>query len=188
MQKLFLTFIILLSCVTAFAQTKTDPKIVSKLDKRRIDLEKRIAKEVDPEKRKELIRMDYQTQDYYLRNDVKLEMLRQNFPEYAKQVEYYQSLPKEVKEKRLEEAEKYQMSRSSEVFGDFETTWDSLTDDQKSKVCSDSVGLCLEKSQIGKCKFVLMRCKFIIKENIYKKVREFVKKKAEEKKTPVKTK
>lgn len=155
--------------------------LIKALDKRRDILENRAYNEVNPEKRKKYLQQLYATESYYLREEAKLEMVRQNYPEFAKQVEYYKALPEEIKNKKLDDSIAFQRSRSSFVIENFESSWNNLTDIQKAQVCGDSVEMCFDNEELTKCKFVLIRCKFIINDEIYKRVKSFAKETAIEK-------
>ena len=176
---LFLPALLIFLASGAFSQSSKAP-LIKALDGRRTTLEDKIYKEVNPEKRKKYIQLLYQTQEYYSKDNARMEMARENYPELVKQVEYYRALPPEVKEKRLEDSIEYQMSRSSMVIREFESNWERLSDNQKLQVCTDSVKMCLDNEQNMQCKFVLIRCKFIINDTIYKRVKKFVRDMAEE--------
>ncbi|HCR85187.1 MAG TPA: hypothetical protein DIV86_00760 [Alphaproteobacteria bacterium] len=162
------------------AHAKPDPHLIDKLDMRRAELQKRIDNEPDPAKRRSYIRMLYQTQEYYLTDKARMEMVRETYPEFVKQVEYYEQLPKSVKDKRLEESVKYQMSRSSEIISDPERSWEDSSISERGRVCLNSSNSCLNDGELNKCKFVLLRCKFIIEDNLYNRVKEYVKTRADE--------
>lgn len=177
--KYFYATLILIFSYSSYAGEKQP--LIKALDKRRDILETKAYSEVNPEKRKKYLQQLYATESYYLRKKAKLEMIRQNYPEFAKQVEYYDALPEEIKDKRLEDSIAFQRSRSSFVIENFESSWNNLTDIQKAQVCGDSVQICFDEEELTKCKFVLIRCKFIVNDEIYKRVKNFAKDKAIEK-------
>lgn len=175
--KLFFAFCLLALPVAGLS--KPDPQLINKLDARRATLEQRIQNEPDPNKRKDYIEKLYQTQEYYLKDNSRKEVVRQLHPELVKQVEYYRALPAEVKEKRLEDSIANQMSKSTEVISDPGQGWDKTPQSQRVFMCTGAANKCMKEEKLSECKFVLLRCEKIIDDKLYYDVKEFVKSKAD---------
>lgn len=173
---LTLAFLTLSFSGEAFSQAKqvrysrTQPSIVTEIQKRSQIIQSKLIFETDPEKRKELIRKQRQLNDLYYNSQVKHEIAKSISPEFVKRADEKATRAPTLQE--INDSTVPQSTASPEItmFSAYSKDWDSFPAEQKIKFCKQMKKECDNGKSMEYCRFVVVKCKSYLEEGDYQKL------------------
>lgn len=153
--------------------TKVDDKYVERLENSIKKLGQELSMTKDPETKVKIVRRMNTLYQAYYHPDVRLHFIRKKYPKYAAMIVRTRNMTEAERERGMKRdiSRRRTISEAKTFQGEAKSPWPLLSDKEKAKLCIKASDKCLERSDIRFCRFVLSRCKGIIDEELYQKVK-----------------